>query len=78
MMTTTISRAIICLIHLSFIYTFKVSKWQDAARKFSFLHSTTIASNLELVPFEDIIPFLSEHIQQSDQILYIGMNQELL
>lgn len=28
-------------------------------------------------PFGDIIPFLSEHIQKSDQLLFVGLNTDL-
>lgn len=34
--------------------------------------SPLFSNNLEKAPFNDIIPFLSEHIQPSDQLLFIG------
>jgi hypothetical protein len=34
-------------------------------------------SMLETAPYEDIIPFLSEHVQDSDQILFVGCDTDL-
>ena len=35
------------------------------------------ASLIEIAPYDDIIPFLSEHVQQSDQILFVGATTDL-
>lgn len=43
-----------------------------AIEKSSVLRSLMVNHDLEAVPFDDIIPFLSEHIQPSDQILFLG------
>jgi hypothetical protein len=32
---------------------------------------------IETIPYNDIIPFLSEHIQPADQILLLGANSDL-
>jgi len=34
-------------------------------------------SSLEHAPFDDIIPFLSEHIQLSDQLLFVGASTDM-
>ena len=38
---------------------------------------TTKIDILTRAPFDDIIPFLSEHIQPADQILFIGASTDL-
>ena len=42
------------------------------------LTSSSLAQSLiETAPYDDIIPFLSEHVQQSDQILFVGATTDL-
>lgn len=41
------------------------------------LKSSLSDSLIEIAPYEDIIPFLSEHIQQSDMILFVGATTDL-
>ena len=38
---------------------------------------TLFGASVETAPFDDIIPFLSEHIQQSDMILFVGASTDL-
>ena len=35
------------------------------------------ALNLETSPYADIIPYLSEHIQPSDQLLFVGAKTDM-
>lgn len=51
-----------------------MGKLSCALEKRFYLHSSIVNHDLEVVPFDDIIPFLSEHIQPSDQILFLGNN----
>jgi hypothetical protein len=41
------------------------------------LGGTADSSMLEQAPYDDIIPFLSEHVQPSDQILFVGASTDL-
>lgn len=38
---------------------------------------TTTLNAIESAPYDDIIPFLSEHIQPSDQLLFVGAKSDL-
>jgi len=38
---------------------------------------STVSMGIQRAPFEDIIPFLSEHIQKSDQLLFLGLSSDL-
>lgn len=37
----------------------------------------TVSESVEIAPFADIIPFLSEHVQPSDMILFVGAQTDL-
>jgi hypothetical protein len=37
----------------------------------------TVSESVETAPFADIIPFLSEHVQPSDMILFVGAQTDL-
>lgn len=40
-------------------------------------YNHALQSLIESAPYDDIIPFLSEHIQQSDMILFVGATTDL-
>ena len=40
----------------------------------SFRKDTINLKAIERAPYDDVIPFLSEHVQKSDQLLFLGLN----
>mmetsp|Transcript_13670 Transcript_13670/g.22781 ORF Transcript_13670/g.22781 Transcript_13670/m.22781 type:complete len:248 (-) Transcript_13670:126-869(-) len=41
------------------------------------LAASTTSQSIEVAPYNDIIPFLSEHIQMADQLLFLGSETDL-
>mgnify|MGYP006080332911 CR=1 FL=1 len=41
------------------------------------LKSSARLNMLDSAPYEDIIPFLSEHVQPSDQLLFLGCSTDM-
>ena len=39
--------------------------------------SNSVLTAIQRAPYEDIIPFLSEHVQPSDQLLFVGAKTDL-
>lgn len=42
-----------------------------------YFRSTMLMSRTEVAPYDDIMPFLSEHINPSDQLLFVGAKSDL-
>lgn len=60
-----------CIIALGSVIGFKrISNYDFRSRANSML-------NLKKAPFDDIIPFLSEHIAISDQLLFVGASTDM-
>ena len=53
------------------------TKRSHSSVRYSGITSSLSASLIEIAPYDDIIPFLSEHVQQSDQILFVGATTDL-
>ena len=73
---------IICLTLLGFSSSLQskapiTSHFSSAVRSCRVLKSSPSDSLIERAPYDDIIPFLSEHIQQSDMILFVGATTDL-
>ena len=66
----------LCLFSISLLRSFKIASVVKS-KKF-LLHSISIDEGvLDRAPYDEIIPFLSEHIQLSDQILFLGIHYTL-
>mmetsp|Transcript_28205 Transcript_28205/g.38815 ORF Transcript_28205/g.38815 Transcript_28205/m.38815 type:complete len:250 (+) Transcript_28205:11-760(+) len=69
----------ICLLLLCTCTSFRTFKIVSVVNsKFSLFQSTNVEDViLERAPYDEIIPFLSEHIQLSDQILFLGSGSDM-
>lgn len=67
---------IILLSLLCYINGYKNLNYDRIASPRTLLFSTSV-SYVSKAPYEDIIPFLSEHIQLSDQLLFVGAKTDM-
>jgi hypothetical protein len=61
------------IVFVSSLYSFLLKPNSYTAKSFK----TAIFASLEKAPYDDIIPFLSEHIQPSDQLLFLGAQTDM-
>ena len=73
------ARMRVAFLLLCLLYT--TSSYVPRRRSPLKVHVATFASStlqaIKTAPFEDIIPFLSEHVQPTDQLLFVGAGTDL-
>eukprot|EP01041_Mallomonas_annulata_P001253 gene1253-2427_t len=75
-MISNLALFVICIFStVGNISGFIVNKFRHIDTRLSAVSS--IAIQLKKAPYDDIIPFLSEHVQPADQMLFIGASSDL-
>lgn len=69
-------RVLIILLSLTPVYSFLRAEALLNRRFISTASSTTIHSSVKPSPVEDVLPFVEEHIQLSDQMLFLGASTD--
>jgi hypothetical protein len=57
--------------------SYHLSPFFSVNNRYSLKVRGTVSESVETAPFADIIPFLSEHVQPSDMILFVGAQTDL-
>mmetsp|Transcript_33358 Transcript_33358/g.31829 ORF Transcript_33358/g.31829 Transcript_33358/m.31829 type:complete len:246 (+) Transcript_33358:127-864(+) len=69
--------SVLFLIFLRSSIGFHSTAFSSVNNRYSLKVRGTVSESVETAPFADIIPFLSEHVQPSDMILFIGAQTDL-